>query len=370
MSENNLGCIKNYDYYKKKKSTHNKNDEYNPSGNHKQSHYCHDNNDTISHTDDSSICDDVSSYSHSVECECDNQKDNRKKERAKYKRDEEKKRINFQLISDNLNTKTQVLKLNSTNHIFSENIVENIDIIINLWENIICSIYKYKSDIENLIDNIVNTIELTPLDLKMSIKTFFSVVNSFINEIIMYSKVNFTNNKAVFSAYISRNTNSDGINGIQDNSRIFDHIINKPKKIAYYLNASNILTLFNIPVFAINLNDNSHLCMQIIKQEESVATIKKIKKLDTTLYLLSPNIINIENEFMRDSNGEVTCNEEVIDMEKSVCYLNHYYNSIIHDMDIYKYSKSNLDYLLNDINMELEKIKLIKKSFCLTNNLL
>ena len=104
--------------------------------------------------------------------------------------------------------------------------------------------------------------------------------------------------------------------------------------------------------------------MQISRQEESVATTHKYSKIESTVYLLSPNISS-KQEFMRDNMGNITYDEKLINMDKSVTYLNHYYSSIINDIDIYHYPKSDLDKLLNDINSELQKLYYIKKTFSL-----
>ena len=283
-----------------------------------------------------------------------------------YKKNEETNTNikNLQVALNNITTESRLLKLNSSHNIFSDNIIENLYKLIYTWESIICSIYKYKSGIEKLIEQMVDSVEITPLELDMNFKNFSILINSFINEIIMVSKNTFTNNKNVFSIFVSRNSNNDGCNNIQDNSNIFTHIINKPKKFAYYLNASNTLTLFNIPIFGININDHNNMCMQISRQEESVATTHKYSKIESTFYSLSPNIPN-KQEFMRDNMGNITYDEKLINMDKSVTYLNHYYSSIINDIDIYHYPKSDLDKLLNDINSELQKLYYIKKTFSL-----
>ena len=274
---------------------------------------------------------------------------------------------NLQVALNDITTESRLLKLNSSHNIFFDNILVNLDKLIYTWENIICSIYKYRSSIEKLIEQIIDSIEITPLELNMNYKNFNVVINSFINEIIMVSKNTFTNKKNIFSVFVTRNSNNDKFDNTQDNSTIFTHIISKPKKLAYYLNASNVLTLFNIPIFGININENNHLCMQITRQEESVATIHKHSKIESTLYSLSPNISN-KNDFMRNNVGALVTEEKCINIDKSIGYLHHYYSSIISDVDIYHYAKSDLDKLLNDINIELEKLYYIKKTFCLPNN--
>jgi len=117
---------------------------------------------------------------------------------------------NLHIALNDITTESRLLKLNSSHNIFSDHIVENLDKLIYTWENIICSIYKYKSGIEKLIDQMVDSVELTPLELAMNFKNFTIVINSFINEMIMVSKNTFTNNKNVFSIFVSRNSNNDG----------------------------------------------------------------------------------------------------------------------------------------------------------------
>lgn len=257
------------------------------------------------------------------------------------------------------------IKLNNGFLTFSkEELSENIQYVINAYENIACSVYKYKHGIENLINNLIDSIELTKIDIDVTIKNLSALQNVFINEFIMLSKEKLTNCKSVLSLYVFRNTNNDGFNNCHDNSTVFSNLITKPNKFGYYLKDGNILTLFNLGIFGINLNDHNNLVIQTVNQQDSVATVHKNSKIETRLFSFSPNIKNIKFEFNRDVNGDIVEGEKYLNIEKSLYYLISYLNSIIDEHDIYQYEKSDLNIFLNEINSDIEKLKFIKKTVC------
>lgn len=257
------------------------------------------------------------------------------------------------------------IKLNNGFLTFSkEELIENIQYVINAYENIACSVYKYKHGIENLINNLIDSIELTKIDIDVTIKNLSALQNVFINEFIMLSKEKLTNCKSVLSLYVFRNTNNDGFNNCHDISSAFSNLITKPNKFAYYLKDGNILTLFNLVIFGINLNDHNNLVIQTINQKDSVATVHKNSKIETRLFLFSPNIKDIKFEFNRDVNGNIVQGEKYLNIEKSLYYLISYLNSIIDEDDIYQYPKSDINIFLNEINSDIEKLKFIKKTVC------
>ena len=190
---------------------------------------------------------------------------------------------------------TTTVKLNNKFLFFEkENVCENIQFLIDAYENIICSIYNYKNGIENLLVNLIDSIELTNIDINMTLKNYNSLQNVFINNLIMISREKFTNCRNILSLYVSRNTNNNGFNHLQDNSTIFSNIITQPNKFCYYLSDGNVLNLFNIPIFGINLNDHNNMILQMVFQEDSVATAFKNTKIKKKLYSLSPNIKDIK----------------------------------------------------------------------------
>ena len=359
---NNIAPIKNYDFYKNKHKNIDIN--FNPSTKNKATHYIYDqksetsdnyaeytNSDDINMSFDS--CNNCINSSNEVTKS--NSKKLNKHKKGTYHKNAKGSIKNLNIENQDLNIEPHILKLNTSNYIFSDNLVKNVDILINTWENIIFSIYKFKSDIENLLNELSDNVELTINDLNMNLKCFDIAVNGFINDLIIATKIQLTNKKNVCSVIVSRKDDS-----LDD---LFSHIITKPKKLAYYLNANNILTLFTIPIFGINYDTKlNHLVIQVTRQKESVSTTHSYNKLENTLYTLSRKF-SCESEFMRNDSNEITNVKSCINTENSFKYLSHYYCSIINDLDIYHYDKSDLHKLLNDLNLELEKLKYIRKTY-------
>ena len=372
----NIASIKNYKFYKNKNK--NINNLFNHENKNKSLHYIYDlniknnesnvescvdsNTSDTSHTCDTSHtsdtcnnCDPCNNCDTCNNCNTCNNEPYNSESSDFYNKRYHLNIKNLKIEHQDFNIESNILKLNTSSYIFSKNIIQNLDILINTWQNIIYSTYKYKSAVEHLMNEISDNIDLTLNDLKMNFKKFTVIINTFVNELIMASKTLFTNDKNIFSIYISRNNS--------DYDTMFSHIITKPKKFAYYLNPSNTLTLFNIPIFGVNIDDSNHLVLQIVRQDESVSTTHNFSKIEPTLYKLSPKIID-NNDFCRGDCNEKVSDEKSVNLDNSFKFLSHYYCSIINDVDIYHYSKSDLSKLLRDFNIEIDKLNYIKKTYC------
>ena len=138
-------------------------------------------------------CNNCNNYNNCNIC-CNNESCNSESSNFYHKR-ENLNIKNLKIEHQDFNMESNILKLNTSSHIFGKNIIQNLDILINTWQNIIYSIYKYKSAIEHQLNEISDNIELTLSDLTMNFKNFTVIINTFVNELIIASKALFTNDK-------------------------------------------------------------------------------------------------------------------------------------------------------------------------------
>lgn len=246
------------------------------------------------------------------------------------------------------------------NTYYKEDCLKNLITLEKQFTKIKNSIIKYIGLVSELASITKQQSDKSIGKIDRILKNYENIQNSFINELIIACSENFTDEKNCISMSVRRKGDT-----LKNFNTLLYSGLDVPKELNILLNENEKINLYIIPALRIDLTKNNYLTLKITELSNLAATndiiLFKHNDIESNIYNLSNDIVDIDTEFYRDVNGD-KIEKENANLIKSFDYLIQYFHSITCYTNTVLYENLHLENVIDEVDIIINHIKTIKRS--------